>query len=115
MAVTAFAVASSYGDRSHPISHRKHSQIKFHSGRHPRVSDSHQRGAPHAEPLGPLSLDQHRKTGAGLYVQGSRFADEANTTTLPGYAHLDLTRTWVSRVADLGEVEVRLVLRNALD
>ncbi len=55
------------------------------------------------------------KTGAGLYAQGARFADEANTTTLPGYARLDLTHAWVGKVAGIGEVEVQLALRNALD
>lgn len=64
---------------------------------------------------GQYRWNRHWKTGAGLYVQGARFADEANTTTLPGYARLDLTHTWVGRVADLGALEVQLALRNALD
>ena len=50
------------------------------------------------------------KSGAGLYAQGARFADEANTTTLPGYGRLDLTQTWAA-----SGVEVQLALRNALD
>jgi iron complex outermembrane receptor protein len=64
---------------------------------------------------GQYPWNQQWKTGAGLYVQGARFADEANSTTLPGYARLDLTQTWMSKVADLGAVEVQLALRNALD
>lgn len=54
------------------------------------------------------------KTGAGLFLQGPRFGDEANTTTLPGYARLDLTETWVRKL-DAGTLEVQLALRNALD
>jgi iron complex outermembrane receptor protein len=55
------------------------------------------------------------KTGAGLYVQGARFADEANTTTLPGYGRVDLTQTWMQKLADGGAVEIQLALRNAFD
>lgn len=54
------------------------------------------------------------KSGAGVYVQGARYADEANTTTLPGYARLDLTQTWTGKVG-ASMVEVQLALRNALD
>lgn len=55
------------------------------------------------------------KSGAGLYVQGPRFADEANTTTLPGYARVDLTHTWKQKIDRLGTLEIQLALRNALD
>lgn len=55
------------------------------------------------------------KSGAGLYVQGERFADEANTTTLPGYARVDLTQTWIGKLAGGHAVEVQLALRNAFD
>lgn len=64
---------------------------------------------------GQYRWNRQCKTGAGLYAQGARFADEANTTSLPGYARLDLTHAWVGKVDDLGEVEVQLALRNALD
>jgi iron complex outermembrane receptor protein len=55
------------------------------------------------------------KTGAGLYVQGARFADEANGTTLPGYARFDATQTWRRRLARRQSVEVQLAVRNAFD
>jgi iron complex outermembrane receptor protein len=55
------------------------------------------------------------KTGAGLYVQGARFADEANGTTLPGYARLDATQTWRRKLARGQSVEVQLAVRNAFD
>ena len=55
------------------------------------------------------------RTGAGIYTQGQRFADEANTTTLPGYARLDLTQTWSRKLGDGNALEVQLALRNVLD
>jgi iron complex outermembrane receptor protein len=64
---------------------------------------------------GQYRWDDAWKTGAGLYVQGERFADEANTTTLPGYGRVDLTQTWTRRLAQGGAVEVQLALRNAFD
>ena len=54
-------------------------------------------------------------TGAGLYAQSERYADRANTVTLPGYARLDLTQTWRKQLAQGRSVEVQLALRNALD
>lgn len=54
-------------------------------------------------------------TGAGLYAQGKRFADRANTVTLPGYARLDLTQTWEKQLGQARSLEVQLALRNALD
>ena len=58
--------------------------------------------------------DQWR-SGAGLYLQGARFADEANTTTLPGYGRLDLTQTWTRKFGGDRSLEVRLAMRNAFD
>ncbi|RYX97762.1 MAG: TonB-dependent siderophore receptor [Comamonadaceae bacterium] len=54
-------------------------------------------------------------TGAGVYAQSDRYADRANTVTLPGYARLDLTQTWRRPLGDGKSVEVQLALRNALD
>lgn len=55
------------------------------------------------------------KTGAGLYLQGARFADEANGTTLPGYGRFDATQTWARKVSHGQSIEVQLALRNAFD
>ncbi|MDO9403906.1 MAG: TonB-dependent siderophore receptor [Polaromonas sp.] len=54
-------------------------------------------------------------TGIGIYAQGDRFADRANTVTLPGYARLDVTQTWRQPLAGGQSLEVQLALRNALD
>ncbi len=59
--------------------------------------------------------DARWRTGAGLYVQGRRFADEANTTVLPGYARFDLVQTWRQPLAAGRSVEVQLALRNLFD
>lgn len=64
---------------------------------------------------GQYRWDERWKTGAGLYAQGARFADEANTTVLPGHARLDLMQTWVRKVRGAATIEVQLALRNALD
>lgn len=55
------------------------------------------------------------KTGAGLYLQGARFADEANGTTLPGYGRFDATQTWTKRIGNSQSMELQLALRNAFD
>lgn len=55
------------------------------------------------------------KTGAGLYVQGARYADEANSTTLPGYGRFDLTQTWARRIGNGQSMEIQLAVRNAFD
>lgn len=55
------------------------------------------------------------KTGAGLYLQGARFADEANGTTLPGYGRFDATQTWARKVSHGQWIEIQLALRNAFD
>ena len=55
------------------------------------------------------------KTGAGLYVQSRRFAEEANTTVLPGYARVDLTQTWSQTLGPQRSLEVQFALRNLFD
>lgn len=55
------------------------------------------------------------RSGGGIYVQSRRFADEANTTILPGYARLDLVQSWSMRLADKQAVELQLALRNVFD
>ena len=55
------------------------------------------------------------KTGAGLYVQSRRFADEANTTVLPGYARFDLTQTWTKKLEGGQSLEFRVALPNLFD
>ncbi|WP_323144378.1 TonB-dependent receptor [Massilia phyllosphaerae] len=64
---------------------------------------------------GQYHWSEHWKTSVGLYAQGARYADQANTSVLPGYARFDLTQTWTQRIPGLGAVEVQLALRNALD
>lgn len=54
-------------------------------------------------------------SGAGLYVQSRRFADEANTTVLPGYGRVDLTTAWRAPRLGPGSLEVVLALRNVFD
>lgn len=55
------------------------------------------------------------KTGAGLFVQSRRFADEANTTVLPGYARVDITQSWTTRLSGGQSLELQLALRNLFD
>ena len=64
---------------------------------------------------GQYRWNQAWKTGAGLYVQGKRYADEANTTTLHGYGRVDLTQTWTQPLAQGGALELQLAVRNAFD
>jgi iron complex outermembrane receptor protein len=64
---------------------------------------------------GQYAWDAHWKTGAGLYVQSRRFADEANTTVLPGYTRFDIVQTWRQTLQGGRSVEVQLALRNVFD
>ncbi|WP_295854217.1 TonB-dependent siderophore receptor [uncultured Xylophilus sp.] len=64
---------------------------------------------------GQYAWNEEWRTGAGLYVQSRRFADEANTTVLPGYARVDLTQTWRKPLAGGQNVELQLAVRNLLD
>ena len=61
---------------------------------------------------GQYAWDARWRTGAGLYVQGRRFADEANTTVLPGYARFDIVQSWRMALQGGQSVEVQLALRN---
>ncbi|ANH67463.1 TonB-dependent siderophore receptor [Mitsuaria sp. 7] len=55
------------------------------------------------------------KTSGGLSVQGRRFADEANTTVLPGYARVDLAQSWAMRMSGKDELQWQLSVRNLFD
>ena len=54
-------------------------------------------------------------SGANVYVQSKRFADEANTTALPGYARLDLVQSWQTSLGDERSIALQLALRNVFD
>ncbi|KRC34362.1 TonB-dependent siderophore receptor [Acidovorax sp. Root219] len=76
--------------------------------------------APHALSLWgeyqwDIASDAKWVTGAGVYVQSARYADRANTVTLPGYARLDLTQTWKKPLGGGQSVEVQLAVRNLTD
>lgn len=76
--------------------------------------------APHAltlwgEYLWDASSDVRWTTGAGLYMQSARYADRANTVTMPGYARIDLVQTWRKPLGEATSLEVRLAIRNLLD
>lgn len=76
--------------------------------------------APHAlglwgEYLWDVTSDVRWTTGAGLYIQSARYADRANTVTLPGYGRIDLAQTWSKPLGDATSLEVRLAIRNLLD
>ncbi len=62
-----------------------------------------------------LPTDVQWLTALGLYAQGARYADRANTTTLPGYARLDWTQTWRKPLPAGQSVELQLAVRNLLD
>jgi len=55
------------------------------------------------------------RTGAGVYAQSKRFADEANTVVLPGYARIDVVQGWVAKLGNGQSIEVQLALRNLFD
>ena len=55
------------------------------------------------------------KTGASVYVQSRRFADEANTTVLPGYARFDLVQSWTKKLDGGQSIELQVALRNIFD
>ena len=64
---------------------------------------------------GQYAWNERWRTGAGLYVQGRRFADEANTTVLPGYARFDIVQSWRLALQGGQSVDVQLALRNLFD
>ncbi len=55
------------------------------------------------------------RSGAGLYAQGRRYADEANSTVLPGHVRIDLTHAWSHRFEGDRSLDVQLALRNVFD
>ena len=64
---------------------------------------------------GRYSWDAAWASGANVYLQSRRFADEANTTVLPGYARLDLVQSWQTPLGGDRSIELQLALRNVFD
>lgn len=64
---------------------------------------------------GQWDWGQGWKSGVNMAAQSRRFADEANTTTLPGYARVDLLQSWATRVGTDQTMEIQLSLRNLFD
>ena len=64
---------------------------------------------------GQYAWDNQWKSGAGLYLQSARYADEDNTTVLPGYGRLDLTQSWRTALGNGQSFELLVALRNAFD
>jgi iron complex outermembrane receptor protein len=72
--------------------------------------------AKHALTLwGQYDWGQGWKTGATVSVQSRRFADEANTTVLPGYGRVDLMQGLTLPLYGGQALELQLALRNLLD
>ena len=65
--------------------------------------------------MGTLQLGRRLASGANVYLQSRRFADEANTTVLPGYARLDLVQSWQTPLGGDRSIELQLALRNVFD
>lgn len=59
--------------------------------------------------------DEQWRSGVGLYAQGRRYADEANTTIMPGYGRIDATQTYRIKLATDRSFELQLSLRNLLN
>lgn len=59
--------------------------------------------------------DDQWRSGVGLYAQGRRYADEANTTIMPGYGRIDATQTYRIKLATDRSFELQLSLRNLLN
>ena len=64
---------------------------------------------------GRFRWDETWASGANVYVQSRRFADEANSTVLPGYARFDLVQSWQTALGVDRTVELQLALRNVFD
>lgn len=64
---------------------------------------------------GQFDWGQGWKTGASVSGQSKRFADEANTTTLPGYARVDLLQSWTAALEGGQSLELQLAVRNLFD
>ncbi|UXH77572.1 TonB-dependent receptor [Roseateles amylovorans] len=64
---------------------------------------------------GQYDWGQGWKTAANVAVQSRRFADEANTTVLPGYARVDLIQSWTASLEGAQSLALQLALRNLFD
>lgn len=56
--------------------------------------------------------DSQWRSGLGIYAQGRRYADESNTTIMPGYGRLDATQSYRMKIAADRLFELQLSLRN---
>jgi iron complex outermembrane receptor protein len=64
---------------------------------------------------GQYRWDADWSTGAGLTAVSRRFADEANSVVLPGYARVDLVQQWHHAFSAESSVEAQLAVRNVFD
>ncbi len=64
---------------------------------------------------GQYDWGQGWTSAATLAVQSRRFADEANTTVLPGYARLDLLQGWTTRLSADQSLSLQLAVKNLFD
>lgn len=62
--------------------------------------------------FGHYDWDDQWRSGLGLYAQGRRYADESNTTIMPGYGRIDATQRYRMTLADDRSFELQLSLRN---
>lgn len=65
--------------------------------------------------FGHYDWDMQWRSGLGVYAQGRRYADENNTTILPGYARIDATQRYYVRLSAERTFELQLALRNVLN
>lgn len=65
--------------------------------------------------FGHYDWDDQWRSGVGLYAQGRRFADETNTTIMPGYGRIDLTQRYLLKLAEDRTVELQLAVRNLMN
>jgi iron complex outermembrane recepter protein len=54
-------------------------------------------------------------TGAGVYAQSTRYAEEASAVLLPGCARVDLVQSWRQQVGQGQLLKVQRALRNLFD
>ncbi|TWB23402.1 iron complex outermembrane receptor protein [Nitrospirillum amazonense] len=64
---------------------------------------------------GHYQWDAHWRTGLGLQAQSDRWANEANTTILPGYVRLDANQSYEMALGNGDQVRLQLNVRNLLD
>ncbi len=62
--------------------------------------------------FGHYDWDDHWRSGLGWSVQSQRFADQANTTTLPGYGRWDATHAYRVTLSGRRSLEWQLSVRN---